>query len=208
MKYEFKNNEKFIKHLSKGREDAYVYLVETYHRPLFVYALSLNGDPRMAEDLVQIVFYKIWEKRKKLDETYALKPYLYKILYNEFINEYHRGRSISPLEGTFKEAIDEILEENSHELLERKIALVMEGVKHLPPKCKETFLLSKKEGLTNIEIAEYLNISTKTVEGQLTKAYHIIRKQVGSKIKSLFILVLGKRNSQKIASTKCTSASR
>jgi len=69
--------------------------------------------------------------------------------------------------------------------------LVMQGIEMLPPKCKQTFLLSKKDGLTNMEIAEYLNVSIKTVEGQLTKAYHILRKQVGRKIKSIFFMLLG-----------------
>ena len=51
-----------------------------------------------------------------------------------------------------------------HELLERKMEIVFEGVSLLPDKCAEVFILSKREGLTNIEIADYLNISLKTVD--------------------------------------------
>jgi RNA polymerase sigma-70 factor (ECF subfamily) len=48
----------------------------------------------------------------------------------------------------------------------------------LPKKCKEIFILSKKNGLTNIEIAEYLGISIKTVENQITLAFSKIKKQL------------------------------
>jgi DNA-directed RNA polymerase specialized sigma24 family protein len=34
---------------------------------------------------------------------------------------------------------------------------VKKEIEKLPPKCKQTFLLSKEEGLTNLEISEYLN---------------------------------------------------
>jgi len=38
--------------------------------------------------------------------------------------------------------------------------MVMCAINELPPKCQPVFLLSKKEGLDNIEIAEYLEIIT------------------------------------------------
>lgn len=87
------------------------------------------------------------------------------------------------------EAIDEAIDDNNSELLQRKIAIVAEGIAQLPKRCKETFLLSKEEGLTNIEIAQYKNISLKTVEGHLTKAYHLLRERTGSQLKNILFLV-------------------
>ncbi|WP_373781588.1 sigma-70 family RNA polymerase sigma factor [Kaistella sp.] len=45
-----------------------------------------------------------------------------------------------------------------------------------PPKCREVFILSKVDGLKYKEIAEQLNISTKTIENHMTKALRIIRE--------------------------------
>ena len=67
-------------------------------------------------------------------------------------------------------------------------------IENLPPKCKQTFLLSKKDGLTNIEIAEYLNVSVKSVEAHITKAYSIIRKKVGDKMNGVLFLLFGINN--------------
>ena len=76
------------------------------------------------------------------------------------------------------EALSEVKNEDYQELLSKRTALIVNEIENLPRKCKRTFLLSKKEGLTNTEIAEYLNISIKTVEYHIAKAYNIIRKQI------------------------------
>ncbi|WP_211344243.1 sigma-70 family RNA polymerase sigma factor [Flavivirga rizhaonensis] len=52
-------------------------------------------------------------------------------------------------------------------------------------------ILSKKEGLTNIEIVEYMNVSIKTVEVQITKAYTILRKLIGDELRHILFLVFG-----------------
>jgi RNA polymerase sigma-70 factor (ECF subfamily) len=189
MHFSFIDNVDFIERLKKGDENAYIYLVSTYHKLLFVYALSLNNDHAIAADIVQNVFLKTWEFRKRLNADYSIKSFLYKTTYNEFINQYHKTRAISTLERAYMESINETIDEDNSELLERKIAFVNEGIKHLPPKCKETFLLSKKEGLTNIEIAEYMSVSIKTVEAQLTKAYNLLRASFGNQLKGVLFLL-------------------
>jgi RNA polymerase sigma-70 factor (ECF subfamily) len=185
MSFSFINNAEFIESLKKGDEKAYVYLVKTYHKPLFIYALSLTNVHDQSEDITQTVFLKTWEFRKKLNTNYSIKSFLYKSIYNEFINQYHKNRAISILEKVYAEALKSTVKDENIELLERKISLVTKGIKNLPRKCKETFLLSKKEGLTNIEIAEHLNISIKTVEGQITKAYHLLRRNIGTQFKEI-----------------------
>ncbi|WP_276167386.1 RNA polymerase sigma factor [Zobellia alginiliquefaciens] len=180
--------------LKSGNENAYAQLVKTYHKPLFTYALSLSNSEATAKDIVQTVFLKTWEYRKKLKPELSIKSFLYKTTYNEFINQYHKNRKLSILERTYMEALDEMVEDTHSELFERKIRLITEGISKLPKKCKQTFLLSKKDGLTNIEIAEYLNVSVRTVEWQLNKAYNLLRKQVGLKMENiLFLIFSGKR---------------
>ncbi|WP_299557400.1 sigma-70 family RNA polymerase sigma factor [Seonamhaeicola sp.] len=192
MSSKFENSTILISSLKQGDEEAYRYLVKTYHKLLFNYAISLTNDRAMAQDVIQEVFMNIWRDRKKLHESYNLKNYIYKITYNKFINQYHKNRAISSIERAYMEALNESVDDNNAELLERKIALVTEGIANLPKKCKETFLLSKKEGLTNIEIAEYQNISIKTVEGHLTKAYSLLRERVGEQLKHMLFLLFKK----------------
>jgi RNA polymerase sigma-70 factor (ECF subfamily) len=191
MSKNLKKQNDLISCLKNGEEDAYVFLVKTYNKLLFSYAISLTNDRAMAEDIVQDVFFGIWKDRKKLNTSYSLKNFLFKITYNKFINQYHKNRAISSLERAYMESLNEIVDERNSELLKKKIELVTEGIANLPKKCKETFLLSKKEGLTNIEIAEYLDISVKTVEGHLTKAYKLLRKNIGNQIENILFIMFG-----------------
>jgi len=92
------------------------------------------------------------------------------------------------------DALSFIVEEEDEKSLERLIKLVKKEIQNLPPKCKQIFLLSKYEGLTNIEIAEYLNISTKSVEGHITKAFSILRKTLGDKVNALLFLLFSVKN--------------
>ncbi|MDO5987520.1 sigma-70 family RNA polymerase sigma factor [Flavivirga amylovorans] len=197
MSSKFEHLEDLITHLRNGDEKAYVYLINAHHKLLFTYTMSLTNDRDQAQDIIQDVFLDIWKDRKKLNVKRSLKNYMYKIAYHKFINQYHKHRAISILERAYMDALDETFDDSNTELLERKIALIVEGINDLPKKCKEAFLLSKKEGLTNIEIAEYLNISTKTVEGHISKAYYLLREGVGKKIKLLLFLLFGDRKLSK-----------
>ena len=69
--------------------------------------------------------------------------------------------------------------------------MVKQEIENLPPKYKQTFLLSKQDGLTNIEIAEFLNVSTKSVEAHITKAFSILRKTVGEKVNTVLFMLFG-----------------
>jgi len=177
MRRKFKENVKLIMCLKKGDEDAFSFLVNCYNHQLCVYANSLVNDKALAEDIVQNVYVKTWEKRKYLNEGFSIKSFLYKSVHNEFIDQYRKNRSITILEKKYIEALDAIVEED-YNVLEKLYLLVQSEIQNLPPKCKNIFLLSKKEGLSNVEISEHLNISTKTVEAHITKAFCLIRERV------------------------------
>ena len=82
-------------------------------------------------------------------------------------------------------------EENSTQK-EFKIEWIKKEIESLPSKCKRIFLLSKEEGLTNLEIAEHLNVSIKSVEAHITKAFSILRKSIGKiKVDGILFLLFG-----------------
>ncbi|MFV0539753.1 MAG: RNA polymerase sigma factor [Aestuariibaculum sp.] len=186
----YKNKTKLIKKLRKGDEKAFAYLISTFHKPLYVYALSLSKDHAAAEDIVQTTFLMIWEYRKKLNIEFSIKNFLYKSTYNNFINHYNKKKAFSVIESAYMEAISESVSDDNSDILEKKIALVTHSIGKLPKKCKTIFLLSKKEGLTNTEIAGYLTISIKTVEAQISKAYRLIRQDVGNTFNDILFLIL------------------
>ena len=184
-------NSDLILLLKKGDKDAYSYLIENFNHKLCLYANSLVNDVPLAEDIVQSIFIKVWERRNNLNPEYPIKSYLYKSVYNQCINEYKRNRSVTPLEKKHIEGLDFIVEDKDNDELEKLKLLVKNAIQELPPKCREVFLLSKKEGLTNIEISDYLKLSKNTVERHMQMAFCRIRESVGKKSDMILFLLFG-----------------
>lgn len=78
--------------------------------------------------------------------------------------------------------------------MDRLLKIVNQEIDNLPQKCKQVFILNKKEGLTHIEISEHLGISLKTIEGHMTRAFKILEKRVGKKTKTILFLLFGFKN--------------
>ncbi|WP_136468827.1 RNA polymerase sigma factor [Flagellimonas onchidii] len=192
-----------IQELKNGSEEAFILLVEKYSKSLFAYALSISDDWEMAQDIVQNVFMRTWEKRKKINISSSLHNYLLKSVQNEFMNIYKKRRSTMDLEQKYFESLEKAVRSYDEKTLKSALIRINEEIQKLPPKCKQVFLLSRKEGLTNIEISNYLQVSIKTVEAHISKAFTILRKNLDGKLTSiLFILFETHLQSQKFSLNK------
>ena len=178
----------FVEKLKNGDNNAYTLLMNDYYKNLCGYANLFTKDPSKSEDIVQNIFVKIWIYRKKIDPNIPIKKYLYKSVYNEFIDQYRKNKSVISLEEKYLKVIDTIIDDNSLDI-EKLMMNVNREIDKLPEKCKRVFILNKKEGLTHNEIAEYLQISTKTVESHITRAFKILNQKLGNKIKSILIII-------------------
>ncbi|PIF00300.1 MAG: RNA polymerase sigma-70 factor [Maribacter sp.] len=176
---DFDDNQKLINSLISGEEKAYMYLLGKYHRQLNAYALTLTHEQALAQDIVQNVFLKTWKSRKKLNPQFSIRNFLYKCVYNEFLNHYQKNKAVVLLNEKYIEYSHEVAEEIDDTMIDKMMDTMNREIQKLPPKCQRVFILSKKEGLTNNEISDYLNISIKTVEAQITKAFSILKTKLG-----------------------------
>ena len=175
--------------LIAGEEKAFEQVMETYYNKLLIYAYSFTNDYPQAQDIVQNVFLRLWERRQNINIRESFQGLLYKSVYNEYIDDYRRKKSSIIINEAYKLALNYAVEDTNYQLVEDKIALIKKEVEHLPPRCKQIFLLSKQDGLTNSEIATYLDISIKTVEYQISQAYSVIRTKTEVKIKKLAMIL-------------------
>src|SRR5690606_19403133 len=143
-------------------------------------------------DIVQNVFLKTWKNRKKLNPEFSIQSFLYKSVYNEFINDYQKNRAMMLLQQKYLESMQQIMENTDENSIELMIEIVNKEIQNLPAKCQKVFILSKKEGLTNIEISEYLNISVKTVEAQITKAFSVLREKLEGRNRMLLFILMAR----------------
>jgi len=188
MKYET-NDFVLIKLLKEDDQKSFTFLMNNYYERLCVYANLFTKDSAESEDIVQNVFVKIWTRRNKLNENISIKSYLYKSVYNEFIDHYRKNKPLVALDEKYIKEIDSFLEEDEMSL-QKAIIKLNEGIDKLPSKCREIFILSKKEGLSNDEISKHLNISLKTVEGHITRGFKALNHSLCGKMDTLFFIFL------------------
>ncbi|WP_298780001.1 RNA polymerase sigma factor [uncultured Polaribacter sp.] len=194
----FKNTYFLTNRLKEGDKKAYAFLIDNYHHKLCVYANSLINNHTQSEDIVQNVFVNLWVKRAKLDPKQSIKSFLYKSVYNEFIDQYRKTQSVMKIEKMYIDYINSIVLDEDKEDTQKLIKQVKIIIQNLPPKCKHVFELSKKEGLTNIEISEHLNVTVKAVEAQITRAFSIIRKKLKGKTDLILFLLFDVKNELKL----------
>jgi len=151
------------------------------YRPLRAYALQLIGEKSIAEDVVQDVFCEVWGRREmlRLNEE-ELKSYLFRSVYNRSLNalKNNQGNLTDSIDGDILEQYLMVSDSDSEQslMLEDLQSAIFGIVDKLPPKCKEVFLLSRRAGLKNKEIAERLDISVKAVEKQITHALFVLQE--------------------------------
>lgn len=185
------NDTTLIEDIKNGDSNAFNYLMDTYYNKLCYYANNLVNDVEASEDIVQNVYIKVWTKRKKIKFTTSIQNYLYKAVYNEFIDLKRKPNKYVALEKSHINAINQVIEKKDDDF-ELMIDILNREIECLPSKCKQVFILNKKDGLTHLEISKHLNISIKTVEGHITRAFKILNKKLKGKINPILFLILKK----------------
>jgi RNA polymerase sigma-70 factor (ECF subfamily) len=107
-----------------------------------------------------------------------MESFLYKSVYNKFITDYHKNKSLTRLHEQYYFILEQQLSNSSDEELSKNIDKMNTLIGKLPEKTKMVFSLKKKHGLTNQEIADYNKISLKTVEAHITKAFKLLRNMM------------------------------
>ena len=148
-------------------------LFKRYYRQLCLYAAHyLKGDIAASEDIVQDCFVKLWQQEAKRDIT-DKRAFLYSTVRNACIDTLRRQHpemtNIDPSDLEESISDEEAIDRSEQE------AKVWETIDALPDRCREVFLMAKRDGMTYNEIAEALNISVKTVEHQISKALKKLR---------------------------------
>ena len=90
MNKSYIKEEYLIQSLRQGDEKAYVFLLDSYHHSLCIYAYNLTRDQDRAEDIVQNVFMRTWELHDRLKVDFSIKSFLYRSVYDEFIDQYRK----------------------------------------------------------------------------------------------------------------------
>lgn len=170
-----------IAELERDSEESLEELFNYYYPRLYNFSKSILKIETGIDDILQEVFVKIWQNRKKIKNSETFNAFIFTITRNLLLNELRRQLNNKNAKDEIKElalakeySLSQTIEFN--ELKEKVDELVSE----LPDRQKEIFLLSRSEGLSHKEIAEKLGIKPKTVEYHITLSVKYLKQKLGS----------------------------
>ena len=169
-----------LKKVKASDKKAFKELFYRFYDTLFRFVLYKIQDQDIAEDITQETFLRVWKTRSKLKPEKSFFSLIARIssnlCYDHFrhIEVRQRHESTIPInnESHYDNPESEILADS----LEKQIKMIVNN--KLPEKCREVFILSRIEGLSNTEISESLDISIRTVENQVYRAIKILKKNL------------------------------
>lgn len=166
--------------LRTGEATALDELFRRHYANLCRVALRFVNNEQEAEDIVQELFVSIWEKREKQrDDLESVGPYLRRATRNRSLN-YLRDRKRIPVDDGEVPMTIPTPDQADAALEQEELRQQIHGaIDSLPERCRLVFVMSKIEDMSHKEIASSLDISQKTVENQMTRAYRYLRQLLG-----------------------------
>ena len=141
------------------------------YRPLCLYALNITESYEDSEDIVQQIFVELLEKAVVGSlEVGNMKGYLYTVVRDRAVKYVKKDQEKVSVESAMY-----LTDENILSISVEEEALVWDWIDALPTERRNIFLMAKQQGMKYKEIAEQLDISVKTVEGQMGKALKTLR---------------------------------
>ncbi len=182
-----------IKSLQKGEKFAFEAVYTDFFGVIYHLSLQYLHDEKIADEIVQDSFMKLWEIRETLNDRFNIRNFLYTITKNSCLN-YLRNQKIALkhqenlkyMEMQFNyEALEKMGSYIEFEELRLKID---QAIASLPEDLRETFLLSRFDELQYKEIAEKLSISIKTVEARMTRSLKILRHELKDYLTVIYLI--------------------
>lgn len=165
--------------LKDGNQASFQKLYAAYAPKLFGFSRKYLKSQEDAEEIVQEVFLRIWEKKENIDENQSFSSYIIQAAKHRIYNGF-RKRVNEQAYLDFLIHADDVsrnfteLDVEYHEIKSK----AENAISAMPPKRQEIFRLSRESGLKNKEIAEKLQISIKTVENQMGQALKYLREEL------------------------------
>jgi RNA polymerase sigma-70 factor (family 1) len=170
------NEEQLLSNLAAGDQQAFDAIYWHYSPALYRNIIRLIKSEDLANELLQDIFIKLWERRKQLTIQTTLANYLMVVSRNAVADMFRKIKRDKNLH-------HHIIEIAATELYQHTIinddtgraAVLNKAIETLPPARAKVFRLIKIEGKSYQEVSKELGISTSTISDHIVKATKSIR---------------------------------
>lgn len=175
-----KSNKELLLLLQSDDSLAFYQIYERYCKRLYGFVLRYVKQAEDAEGIVQEVFIKVWEKRKKIDVSSSFESFLFTVTYNTIISLLRKRLSEKKYLENLKtiqqvEFAADLVDEIHYREINKKVEALLNEV---TPRQKEVFLLSRADGLSHQEIADKLGISALTVKKHVSNTLSFLKSHI------------------------------
>lgn len=163
--------------LRNGSQSAFTELYEMYSFKMYVNILKMVKDEQMAEELVQELFVKIWQKREIIDVNVDFTSYLYRVGQNLVYDFFRKLQRDKKMYERFKDIVTEHyshIEEALH--LKQSEQALQQTLSKLSEQQSKVYKLCRIEGYTYKQAAAEMGISPHTVKEYLARANHLVKE--------------------------------
>jgi RNA polymerase sigma-70 factor (family 1) len=167
-----------------GAPDAFAAIFRAYYARLCAFAEGYLRSSAEAEEVVEDVFVRIWERREQCTGCSSLKSYLFTAVRNRSLKRLRHERVVKRTVTDARAANRPLGVAGERASLDDEVyagelaAAVQRAVATLPERGREAFLLHREHGLTYAQIATTMGISVKTVENHLIRATKALRAEL------------------------------
>lgn len=163
--------------IKNGDKTAFNQLFKWYYADLKAYGIKIAGQENDAQEAIQLLFVKIWEKRNTLNEVISIKSYLlkaYRRTLIDFLQAEKKQQSLVVPNSTFIIAPSEL--KMFHQAKTAQAEQLAKLLNQLPDKQKEIIYLRFYNQLSYLEIAEIIDLNYQSVRNYSVKAIKFLRK--------------------------------
>ncbi|WP_019942778.1 RNA polymerase sigma factor [Dyadobacter beijingensis] len=181
------SDQQLLEALCEGHDWAFTAIYDQYWYPLYKAAFHKLGQRHIAEEIVQDIFTRLWNERRNL-RTNTLNFYLFSAVRFEVIDHIRKAGPRSRYLAHYQAFASQSERCTDDEVAYNELLhSIDEGLKPFSPKTREIFKLSRIESWTVGQIADFMNLSDKTVEYHLSKASKAVREYINE---TLLVLLL------------------
>lgn len=172
-----------------GATASFESLFRAHYAPLCEFVNGYVRSREAAHDLVQDLFLTLWERRDRPDAPVITSAYLYMAARNRALKHLRHRRVVARWEERAAQAPASVHAGADHGVRYREAQEAAErAISELPDRCREIFLLSRRQHMSYAEIAEALDLSVKTVEVQMWRALKKLRECLAPYLGGLAVL--------------------
>jgi RNA polymerase sigma-70 factor (family 1) len=174
------NEPALLKCIAAGDAHAFSQLYHHYAGKIYATVMIYVKNEAEAEEIVQQVFVKLWERKASLTGIRSFSDYFFILVRNNVFDYFSRISRHAQLADIFGKGSTGVTEENVERLLLQKQygQLLEKAIRQLPERQREVYLLADREALSYDDIAQRMQISRPTAKKHMELARKFLRAYI------------------------------